>query len=79
MTGTFLTFHADEHVVRGLDLLVSATQESYAFHLNQALEHYLQTEIEQLRKTVEGIVDADLGNLSELAQVRTKYSKHVDD
>ena len=73
MASAVLSVTLDNTLATQLDALVSITNRGSQYHLQRALEQYLETKIDCLRELDEGIADAEAGRLTDLETVRVQW------
>ena len=65
-----ISFRIDRDKVTGLERLAAATDRSRSWHLEQALDAYLETQAWQVAHIEQGLADADAGRVVPHERVR---------
>jgi len=73
MASPVLSFRVEDDLVERLDELAQATDRDRQYHLKRALARYVEAESWQLQATIQGIEDADAGNLTDIDAVKAKW------
>lgn len=73
MASPVLSFRVEYALVQRLDQLALATDRDRQYHLKRALTRYVEAESWQIQAIVEGIEDADAGNLTDIDAVKAKW------
>lgn len=73
-----LSFRTDLKSVEILDKLCESTERERTYHLNKALERYLETELWHLKAIEDGVASAEAGELTDLTDVRQKWQAKRD-
>lgn len=82
MASPVLSFRIEETLVKQLDKLSEATDRDRQYHLKRALARNIEAESRHIKAIAEGIADADVGNLTDLKTIKTKWvdrAKHRTD
>lgn len=74
-----LSFRAGDEIAESLDKLCQATERDRTYHLNRAVNRYLETELWQVEAVREGMADAQAGNLIPLEDVKKRWLGKRDD
>lgn len=73
MASPVLSFRVESELINQLDQLAEATDRDRQYHLKRALARYVESECWHFRAVVEGIADAEAGNLVDLDAVKAKW------
>jgi len=73
-----VTFHTSSENKSRLERLAKATKRSKSYLSNEALERYLETEEEFVDAVLQGIEQADAGNVHTSAEVKDHLHSAID-
>lgn len=73
MASPVLSVRLDESLLGQLDRLADATERDRLYHVKRALTRYLDEESWHVESILEGIADAEAGNLTDLDNIKSKW------
>ncbi|MBX8606986.1 CopG family ribbon-helix-helix protein [Pseudomonas capsici] len=73
MASPTLSFNIEDSLVKKLDELVQATERDRQYHLQRAVERYVEMEAGYLHAIEEGMADAAAGRLTDLEAVKAEW------